>query len=514
MFSSTLSSRLRAGALSVALLTLTGCAAGHTATDIGRIGGANTMVVALSGAPTSLDFTTTSGSAIPQALMQNVYETLVENDSDGGIHPKLATGWTVSPDQTTYTFQLRQGVTFSNGDPFTADTVKFSIERVLTDAWTNGQKSAMKVVKQVTVLDPYTVQVQLSQPSQRWLWAMGTLVGAQMTPSGVDQLATRPIGTGPYVVTNWAVGQNISFAARPNYWGEKPRSEQVVLRYYSDSVAATNALQSGDADVFYALQSPELVPSLERTGKFRVEVGKSTGEVLLSMNNRRGILQDARVRKAIMYAVNRQDVIDTAWEGFGIDTGGSPAAPSDPWYEPYQGYPFDPQHARELLAEAGVSAANGNNKLTLSVPSRNYATGASDLIVSQLKDVGLDVTIHGVEFPAVWLSEVYKQADYDMSIIVHVEARDIPTLFGNPKYYLGYDSAQVRELLAAADAADPAGQTALYKQAVNQIMADAAADNLFNWPNIVVSRTDVVGLNPDMVTDGLVLSHLERKNAQ
>lgn len=488
---------------------LAGCGAGSTAVHVGRVAGANDIVVATTGAPVSLDFTTNSGAAIPNALMTNVYETLVRIDSDGHIIPWLATSWALSPDGTEYTFQLRDDVTFSNGDRFTATTAAFSIDRVRSAAWTNGLKKRMDVVESATATNDTTLVVRLKTPSRQWLWDMSTLVGAMMTPTAVDRLSTDPVGTGPYVVDNFALGHSLTFRTRADYWGQSPRNQRAALRYFADAVAATNALRSGDVDVVYSMQSPELLPTFD-PAEYTVEVGTTNGEVLLSMNNQRAPFNDVRVRQAVMYAIDRQAVIDTAWDGQGIDTGGAPVPPSDPWYEQSTRYPYDPERARALLREAGITDAN--NSVVFAVPSQPYAVAASEIVVSQLRDIGLDVRIESMEFPAVWLSRVLTNKDYDMSLVMHVEPRDIPHLFGNPDYYLGFDSPRVRELLEAADRGSSDEQIRYMKQAVDQIMAEAGADTLFNFPNIVISTAGVTGVQANQITDGLELARIGRSH--
>lgn len=491
----------------VSVFAVSACAAGSTATRVGRIADSDAVVVATFGAPASLDFTRTAGAAIPGALMKNVFEGLVQIDQDGAVQPLLAESWERSADGREYVFHLRHGVTFSNGDAFTAETAKFSIDRVKSDQWTNGLKSQMAVVESTQVLDAHTLQVTLQHPSNQWLWAMGTFVGAMMTPNGVADLAQHPVGTGPYVLDHWAVGQSITFTARPDYWGPAPANETAAIRYFSDAVGATNALQSGDVDVVWAMQSPELIDVLRARGNYHVDVGTTNGEVLLSMNNQRAPFNDVRVRQAVMYAIDRQAVINTAWDGYGVDTGGVPVPPTDPWFEKSEQYPFDPDKARALLQEAGITEAN--NDITFTVPSLPYASAISELVVSQLKDVGLDVKIQSVEFPAVWLSQVLKGKDYDMSLIAHVEPRDLTTLFSKG-YYLGYDDPVTADLFAQADAGSPEDYPRLMGEAVDRIMDAAAADTLFNFPNIVVAREGISGIEPNVRTDGIGLATFRR----
>lgn len=489
-------------------LSLSGCSAGYTAGYTGRTADSSTIVIGLSTAPVTLDFTRTASASIPEALMGNVYEGLVRIDNDGTIQPWLATSWDIDPTRTIYTFHLRQDVTFSNGAPFNAESAEFSLQRVKSDAWTNGNKSLMQPIESTRIIDPYTLEVTLNKPSQQWLWALGLFPGAMMSPTGIDTLATNPIGTGPYTVENFAPGLSINLAVNPTYWGEKPSNSGVTLRYYNSATGAANALESGDIDIVYGLQSPELIDRLQAHDKYAVTVGSTNGELLLTMNNQRAPFNDIRVRQAVLYGINRQDIIDTAWYGYGLDTGGSPTAPTDPWHITYTRYPYDLERAQNLLKEANAVGT----KITLSVPSRPYATAAAEILISQLRDIGFDPHIESTEFPAVWLQKVYRNKDYDMSLIVHAEARDITTIFGNPNYYLGYDNERVREYFALADQSDYPTMIENMHKAIDLIMDDAPADNLFNFPNIVVSAPGVTGISASSPTSTLVVSSIHRNN--
>ena len=448
------------------------------------------VVVAASAAPAGLDFTTTGGAAAPQALVGNVYETLVRIDASGTPVPHLAER--VERDGGVFTFHLRDGVTFADGTPFTADDAAFSIHYVQNE-WTNGLKTQMDPVTHVEVVDERTLRVTVEggeAAEDAWLWSMGTLTGAMMTPVGVDKLATAPLGTGPYTVKRFDVGEAIEFDAREDYWGGDVAHDGLI-RYFDDPVSAVNALRVGDADVVWGMQAPQLIDTLPED--IRVEVGTTNGEVLLSMNNTRAPFDDPDVRRAVAYAVDRAAVNEVVYNGLGTDTGGAPVPPTDPWYPGRDFYPFDPDKARELLA-------GRTPEITITVPNRPYAQEASELIYSQLRDVGFRVRLETVEFPAVWLNQVLKGHDYQASLVAHVEPRDVPMLFGNPDYYLGYDNAVVRERIAAGDMAG----------AVEQIMDDAAALTLANAPNIVLYAPGVSGLDPNVVTDSLPLNEVEK----
>lgn len=478
-----------------AILALTACTAELNPNE-------SKLTVALTGAPASLDFTTADGAAIPQAMMSNVYEGLVALDPTGSIKPLLATSWETSGDNKSYTFTLQEGVKFSNGADFDADDVKFSIERVKSEAWRNGLKNKMDVVDNVQVVSPETVTINLKRPSQAWLYSMTTLVGAMFDPSGVDDLANQPVGTGPYALESWNHGESIDLTGRDDYWGAQPGIKHVTLRYFSDALATTDALANGDVDLIYNMQAPELLAGFRSDPEYQILEGSSNAEVMLSLNNKIAPFNDKRVRQAIMYAVDRKEVRDTAWNGLGTLVGG-PVPPTDPYYEDlYGSYEHDPAKARKLLKEAGAE----NLSITFTVPTRPYAQAVAEVVAAQLNDVGIDVKTEEAEFPAVWLDQVFTRHDYQMSVVLAVEARDVLTMFDDPDYYIGYDNSKIKDEAELADASDQANYVAGMRNVVRTIVEDAASDTLFIFPHITVAKTGLSGIRANSVADAMPLA--------
>ena len=210
------------------------------------------------------------------------------------------------------------------------------------------------------------------------------------------------------------------------------------------------------------------------------------------------------MRQALTYAIDRKALLDTAWAGRGTLIG-SMVPPTDPWYEDLSNvYPFEPGEG-EGAARREASATNLN--LRLRIPNLPYAVSAAQVVQSQLADVGVRTTIEPLDFPAVWLKQVFTDHDYDLSIIQHVEARDITT-FGKPKYYWGYDSKRVQQLLAEADSGTPEQQVADMKLVARQINTDAAADWLFLFPNVIVAKSKVTGFVQNQVSESFDLTGL------
>ncbi len=498
---------LAAAAAGAAVLVSAACSAGSSAGGpADDTGTASSLVVGLAAEPETLDFTSDDGAAIPEALLVNVYEGLVELDqATGEIVPALAERWTVSQDGRTYDFTLREGVTFSDGEEFTAEDAAFSIDRVRSDAWTVSLKSGMDVVQEVEALAPTRLRVTLAAPSPGWLFRMTTRIGAMFSTTGVDALATDPVGTGPYELVDWRRGDAIELRARDDYWGETPDVEEVTLRYFADATATTNALLSGGIDVIGTVQAPESLERFAGDDRFRVVEGTTNGEVVLAMNNGGGPLRDVRVRRAVRHAIDRRALLDTAWAGRG-ELIGSMVPPTDPWYEDLTGVaPYDPARARALLAEAGVQDLT----LRLRVAALPYAVAAAQVVESQLAEVGITADLEPLEFPARWIDAVFTQADYDLSIVAHVEPRDITT-FADPGYYWRYDDPQVQRLLAQADRGSEQQQVAALRQAARRLSEQAAADWLFVLPNLMVAESDVQGLPQNRIGESFDLTALSR----
>jgi peptide/nickel transport system substrate-binding protein len=371
--------------------------------------------------------------------------------------------------------------------------------------WTTSLKGAMDVVQEAKATSPTELKVTLSKPSNDWLFRMTTRIGAMFSQTGVDKLATDPVGTGPYKFGSWKRGDSIVLQRNDAYWGTKPFFNQVTLKYFKDPTALNNALLTNTINVIGTVQAPESLSQFTSNSKYQVIEGTTNGEVVLSFNNSKPVFKDIRVRQAIRQAINHKALLDTCFAGRGKLIG-SMVPPTDPWYEDLTGIaPYDPAKAKSLLQAAGATGTT----LRLRLPTLPYATSCGQVVKSQLEQVGLKVQIDQLEFPAAWLTTVFKNADYDMSIISHVEPRDLGAVF-NATYYTRYDDPQLQALLAAADVGDEQTQVADMKKAARRLSEQAAADWLFLLPNLVVADKNLTGLPTNAITESFDLSRLAR----
>lgn len=447
-----------------------------------------TVTIGQTLAPPTLDLTVDAAAAIPQALLYNVYETLVQLDDAGELQPLLATNWEVSEDGMTYTFDLREA-TFSNGEALTADDVVFSIERALSPDTNYPSKDQMEPVSSVRAIDDRTVEVTLGQPSNTWLFHMSQTVGIIFNEDSVADLATEPVGTGPYMVAEHSLGYSLTLAPNPQYDGEAAPIEEVVFRYIEDPNALTNAALAGDVDIIGNVSAPETLSQFENNPEFDVVEGVTEGQVVLSMNNARAPFDNPLVRQAITHAIDREALLATAYAGYGTLIG-TWTSPANPWFQDLQSpYPYDPERARELLAEAGHQ---DGLTVSLALPPPNYARSSGQFIAAQLEEVGITVTIENMEFP-LWLDQVYGNSNFDMTVISHVQPRDL-LHFAEPEYYWNYDNPAVQQLIAEGDSAAEADVFIEKYQEVEQIVADEAVlGYLFLLPQLQVVQSDLIG---------------------
>jgi len=437
--------------------------------------------------PTNLDIFRTAGAALDQVLLDNVYETLLSAPDPAVIEPGLAELPEVSEDGLTYTFTLQEGVTFHDGDPLTADDVVYSLDQFRAETGRGAELLAS--IDTVTAVDDTTVEVTLSERDNNLPFLMTRRTGAVVDDDAAD-LENSAVGTGPFSFVEFDVGASITLRRYDEYWGDPAGVAEVTFQYFTDPNAAVNAFTTGDVEILTGVNT-DLVAPLQENPDYVVNEGVTNGEYTLAFNNERAPLDNRDVRQAIRQAIDKQGIVDL-YNGYGTIIG-APVPPTDPWYEDLTDTaPFDPDAARALLEGAGVEEGT---PLTLTIPNF-YPTNGPEYIASQLADVGLDVEINVVEFP-VWLEQVFTNADYDLSIVLHVEPRDIAN-YANPDYYYRYDNPDVQQLIADAKTAETEEESVdLVRQAARQIAEDSPADWLILYSDLTVSTPDVTGYPTD-----------------
>lgn len=376
-----------------AALALAACSAGSD--DNGSTGGDSaggaTLTLGILGEPTSWD---PAQAHVGHALQpyQAVYDSLILREPDGTLSPMLATQWEWTDDaRTVLTMDLRTDVTFSDGAAFDADAVVANITHFQEDNGPQANQAAS--LEEVVAVDEDSVEFTLSRPDASFEYFLSQALGLMGSPEalGTDDMDTLPVGTGPYVMDG---GQSIPgsqyvMTARDGYWGaDLQKWDQITLRVLVDSAARANAVSAGEVDA--VLLDATTYDQGEQSGYTLLEYPTDWSGMMLF--DREGVLNpalaDVRVRQAINYAFDRQSLLDQVAGGFGEVTSqvfGPDSSAYLPELDDY--YAYDPDKARELLAEAGY--ADG---LTITMPllAPNFET-LTAFVVQQLGDVGITV---------------------------------------------------------------------------------------------------------------------------
>lgn len=454
------------------------------------------IVVGMQLEPPHLDPTAGAAAAIDEVTYANIFEGLTRFGPAGEVLPDLAESWEVAPDQLSWVFHLRKGVTFQDGSPFTAEDVAFSIDRAMADESTNAQKHLFDGIAEVSVIDDATVEIALDTPKASLLWDLAWGDAAMVSPASAESNKTHPVGTGPFMVSTWVQGDRVELVRNPHYWGPAPKLDKLTFKFISDPTAAFAAVMAGDIDAFPNFPAPENLAQFAADPRFQVIVGTTEGETILAMNNARTPFDDIRVRTAVSHAIDRKAIIDGAMFGYGTPIG-SHFAPHNPAYEDLTGLSaYDPAKAKALLAEAGLP---DGFKTRLILPPPSYARRGGEIVAAQLRAVGIDAQIVTVEW-AQWLEQVFKNKDFDLTIVSHTEPMDID-IYARDDYYFGYHDPVMKALIWSLDRfPDPADQRQVLQAAQERIASRHVNAFLFQLAQAGVADARIRGLWTDAPT--------------
>ena len=456
----------------------------------------DSVVMGMTLEPPGLDPTVAAAAAIAEVTLYNVYETLTKINEDGSVAPLLAESWQASPDLKTYTFKLRKGVKFQNGEPFDSAAVKFSYERAAAPASTNKDKSLYQSFESVTAPDADTVVIALKYAEPNLPFLLGQASGSIIEPKSAPTDATQPIGTGPYTLAAWAKGSSITLAKWPDYRNASAiKLAKVTIRFISDPSAEVAALLSGDVDAFPRVAAARSLAQFKADPRFKVLIGGSRAKTIVGINERHKPLDDVRVRRAILAAIDRKAMIDGAVDGFGIPIGSFYVPGSLGYVDTTDINPYDPEKARKLLAEAGVTTPL---ELTLKLPPPSYARQGGEILAAQLAKVGITAKIENVEW-AQWLSQVFTGPhNYDLTIVSHVEPFDLVKITESD-YYLGYKSDAFNALYKSIMSTPIEAERAkLLGDAQRMLASDAVAGFLFQPQLITITNKRLKGVWQDV----------------
>ncbi|MCI2425181.1 glutathione ABC transporter substrate-binding protein [Candidatus Acetothermia bacterium] len=314
------------------------------------------LIIALGVEPPTLDVIRMACS--PAATVsQHITQPLVYLDVDGTIDPSLAKSWEVSPDGLVWIIQLRDDVKFHDGTPFNAEAVKFNLDRFLDPASRAPFRFLIARITEVEVAGEFTVKIHLDAPFAPMLAHLSHSFIGMLSPTAVKalgegvQIVTYPVGTGPFKIYEWVRGERITLVANEDYWGGRPYLDEIVWKIVPEDAARVMMLEAGDVHHIYRVP-PMDVPRLEADPAITIVRETSVRVIYVGFNNLMPPFTDVRVRRAINYAINREAIVEYVLGGAGrVAT--APIVPAVFGYHTVGPWPYNPERARELLAEAG-----------------------------------------------------------------------------------------------------------------------------------------------------------------
>ena len=459
----------------------------------------DSVVLGMALEPPGLDPTAGAASAIGEITLYNVFETLARIRPDGSTVPLLAESWTSTSDLRTWTFKLRPGVVFHNGEPFNAAAVKYSFERAADKGGSNKDRATFANIERIVAPDAATVVLELKNGNPDLLFQLGQATAVIVEPKSAATNATQPVGTGPYRLENWSRGASVTLARWDAYRNVREVAlRRATVRFISEPAAQVAALLSGDVDLFPRVAAARSLQQFQANKKFQVLVGASRAKTILALNNKRKPLDDVRVRRAIAAAIDRKSVIEGAADGYGVPIG-SYYVPGAPGYvDTTSVNPYDPAKARALLHQAGKELGfTLPLELTMKLPPTPYARQGGEVIAAMLAKVGITAKIENVEW-AQWLSGVYGQKAYDLTVISHVEPLDFGN-FARPGYYWGYDSPEFKALWDRIQATPRQDErNTLMAEAQRLVARDVVSVYLYQPTWITVANARLKGVPKDM----------------
>lgn len=349
--------------------------------------------------PTSLDPVTTNNIPSRLVLMQ-IHDGLVSYDADLNIVPKLATSWEISEDGAEYTFHLREGVTFHNGDAFTATDVKYTFDQALNPALQGQWLGILGGVQEVAIVDDLTVTVRVAAADASFIDQivyLGIVNSKVHQAVGADAYAISPVGTGPFAFVSWDRNDVLALKRNDAYWLTRPHLDGVEFRAIPERAVASLELESGGADAAMSLAASDLI-RLQDSRDITVNSTPTLSYYYIAINNQMGPLADPRVRRALAMAIPMDQFVDTIFQGVGAVRAYSSFAPGSLPYDEglVADFPqFDPEGARALLAEAGYP--NGF-ETTIYTPTDSNRRQLGELVQAALTQVGIKAEVRSVEF--------------------------------------------------------------------------------------------------------------------
>ncbi|MGY0692396.1 glutathione ABC transporter substrate-binding protein [Virgibacillus sp. FSP13] len=494
------------------IILITGCTGSNETQGVGNASNENEngnesgasggeLVIAVLSDATQLD--PHKGTDIPSANVYHgkIYEGLVKQDKNMEIQPVLATDWE-QIDDLTWKFKLREGVKFHDGTDFNAEAVKKTFDRVLSEETASPRASLYEMIEEINIVDDYTVEFKTSYPFAPLLSNLAHYAGGIISPKAIDEygaeLGQHPVGTGMFKFESWTPGSEIKLSTYDEYWGEKPNIDSVVFKVVPEDSTRIAMVETGEAHLAEPVPVSE-VDRIENSQNMKLNRSDGLGIDYIGFNVEKEPFDDARVRQAINYAVDKEAIISGVYNNVGTVAKG-PMGPGVWGYsENIAGYSYNIEKAKELLKEAGYE---DGFKTTIWTNDNKARMDVAEVVQSQLKGIGIETEIKVVEWGAYlegtangdhdmfilgW-SNMTGDADYNQYFLFHSDAK------GNPGNRSFYDNPEVDELInKGRQETNPDKRLEIYEKAQKIEVEDAPMVFLRNDEDLVAVGNNVEG---------------------
>lgn len=474
------------------------------------------FIVARTGAVNKLDPARATSFTDVQTL-DLVYDTLLETTAKGELEPGLATDWKISQHGERITLTLREGVTFHDGSAFTAADAKATLQRILDEKTGSAVRSRFLDIERIATPDKHTLVLELDESNASLLYALAQVGASILSKKDITAgaVARQPNGTGPFRWVSWDQGQQVTLAANEHWWGGAPDLDTIEFRVIPSESSIMSGMKAASFDL--GLLSNPSVAKQAKGSNVQLLTQPTLSYHVLMLNGRRGPLRKVKVRQAIACAIDRQQVIKTAYFGYGEITGPitSPALP----YDPTAGLPCNPPDiakAKQLLAEAGYSDGF-TLKTIVMVGNYSTATAIAQSLQAQLKQIGVRLDLQQQQtnvYVTNWLA-----ADFDAAVALNGGSFDPYLMYG--RYFTSggslakpaglSDSTLDRLLRKSKTTSDPEKREQVFRQLQRELLRLSPWVWLLTNTDFYLLGPNVKGFQPapDGSLESLVTTRME-----
>ena len=458
------------------------------------------VIFSISSEPSALDPALTKDTITYMVIFQ-MFDTLVREDPDGSLVPGLAESWEVNDDSTELTFKIRKGVKFHNGETMTVQDVAYSMNRAIAAPATSAFTSTMD---RMEVVDDDHVKLYLKEPYIAIISCLSNanlaIVSKKAAEEAGDKFARSPVGTGPYKYVSWSNGEKIVMERFDDYFRGPAPIKDLVFRIMSDKSTAAISLEKGEIDVLYYPSTSDRM-HLMNLKNVKYQEGMASTLFYLAFNCRDGIFANEKLRQAVCYALDRESVILGGADGLGIPIEGCIPMSTQFYNESFEGYEYDLEKAKQLMAEAGYK-----DGLTVTIKSNQNSQYAkpSEVIQAQLNEIGIKANIELME-RAAYLDETQVKCNYELTFYVITNSISDPDYICTRRFHTSMEGGGNNFTLHKIDGLDEIidsargdrdieSRRAKYEKVAEIIRDHAVIAPLYQGMTYIASNVDLKGV--------------------